>query len=54
MLALIAKGMTNAAIASDLVISERTVDTHVRNIFMKIEVSTRAAATAYAYEHGFV
>jgi DNA-binding NarL/FixJ family response regulator len=48
----LAKGKTNAAIAADLVISERTVESHVRSIFMKIGVSTRAAATAYAYERG--
>ena len=31
--------------------SERTVDRHVSNIFTKLDVSSRAAATAYAYEH---
>jgi DNA-binding CsgD family transcriptional regulator len=48
----VAQGKTNSAIAAQLVISERTVETHVRNIFSKLGVSTRTAATAYAYEHG--
>jgi len=50
-LRLVAAGMTNRAIAEGLTISERTVDRHVSNIFTKLDVSTRAAATAYAYEH---
>lgn len=51
-LALVASGKTNKAIAADLVISEKTVARHVSNIFVKIGVSSRSAATAYAYEHG--
>jgi DNA-binding CsgD family transcriptional regulator len=47
----LAAGETNKAIASALVVSERTVDRHVSNIFAKLGVSTRAAATACAYEH---
>ena len=47
----LAAGETNKAIATDLVLSERTVDRHVSNIFAKLGVSSRAAATAYAYEH---
>jgi DNA-binding NarL/FixJ family response regulator len=47
----IAGGRTNRAIATELGISERTVDRHVSNIFTKIGVSSRSAATAYAYEH---
>jgi ATP/maltotriose-dependent transcriptional regulator MalT len=50
-LALLADGRTNKAIAGELSISERTVDRHVSNIFAKLGVSTRAAATAYVYEH---
>jgi DNA-binding CsgD family transcriptional regulator len=46
----LAAGETNKAIAADLVLSERTVDRHVSNIFAKLGVSSRAAATAYAYE----
>ena len=51
-LRLLAAGKTNRAIAVDLGISERTIDRHVSNIFTKLDVSSRAAATAYAYEHG--
>jgi DNA-binding CsgD family transcriptional regulator len=47
-------GATNKAIAAELVLSVRTVDRHVSNIFTKIGVSSRAAATAYAHEHHVV
>ena len=50
-LRMVARGQTNRAIAADLVLSERTIDRHVSNIFAKLGVSSRAAATAYAYEH---
>lgn len=50
-LRLLAAGSTNKAIAAELVLSERTVDRHVSNIFAKLRVSSRAAATGYAYEH---
>jgi DNA-binding NarL/FixJ family response regulator len=50
-LRLVAGGGTNRAIAQELVLSERTVDRHVSNILAKLRVSSRAAATAYAYEH---
>jgi ATP/maltotriose-dependent transcriptional regulator MalT len=50
-LRLLASGETNKAIASQLVLSERTVDRHVSNLYAKLGVSSRAAATAYAYEH---
>jgi ATP/maltotriose-dependent transcriptional regulator MalT len=53
-LRLVASGATNRAIADDLVISEKTVARHLSNIFMKLDVPSRAAATAYAYEHGLV
>jgi DNA-binding CsgD family transcriptional regulator len=53
-LRLVAKGKTNKEIAGDLTLSEKTVDRHVSNIFTKIHVSTRAAATAHAYQHGLV
>jgi DNA-binding NarL/FixJ family response regulator len=53
-LRLVAAGLTNRAIAETLTISERTVDRHVSNIFTKLDVSTRAAATAFAYEQGLV
>jgi DNA-binding CsgD family transcriptional regulator len=50
-LRLVAAGKTNRAIASDLTLAPKTVDRHVTNIFGKLGVSSRAAATAYAYEH---
>jgi DNA-binding NarL/FixJ family response regulator len=50
-LRLVAAGKTNRVIAADLCISERTVDRHVSNIFTKLALSSRSAATAYAYEH---
>ena len=50
-LRLLATGMTNRTIAAELVLSDKTVDRHVTNIFAKLGVSSRAAATAYAYEH---
>ena len=53
-IALVATGRTNRAIAGKLGISEKTVARHVSNIFTKLGLSSRAAATAYAYEHGIV
>jgi DNA-binding NarL/FixJ family response regulator len=53
-LRLVAAGKTNRAIAAELVVSDRTVDRHVSNIFTKLRVSSRAAATAAAYERGLV
>jgi DNA-binding NarL/FixJ family response regulator len=53
-LRLVARGQTNRAIAEALDISEKTVARHLSNIFTKLDVSTRAAATAYAFRHGFV
>lgn len=53
-LRLVAAGETNKAIAARLVLSERTVDRHVSNIFAKLGASSRAAATAYAYRHELV
>ena len=50
-LALVAEGRTNREVAAELVLSERTVDRHVSNILTKLGVSSRTAATAYAYEH---
>ena len=53
-LRLVATGMTNRAVAAELVISEKTVARHLANIFTKLGVSSRSAATAYTYEHGLV
>jgi DNA-binding CsgD family transcriptional regulator/tetratricopeptide (TPR) repeat protein len=53
-LSLIATGKTNRAIATELVISEKTVASHVSHIFTKLDLISRAAATAYAYEHDLV
>jgi DNA-binding CsgD family transcriptional regulator len=53
-LRLVAAGRTNREIASELVLSERTVDRHVSNILAKLRVSSRAAATARAYERHLV
>jgi DNA-binding CsgD family transcriptional regulator len=53
-LTLVARGRSNRAIATELVISERTAATHVGSILAKLGVPSRAAATAWAYEHGCV
>jgi DNA-binding NarL/FixJ family response regulator len=53
-LRLVAAGKTNKAIAAELFLSEKTIDRHVSNFFNKLDVSTRAAATAYAYEHNLI
>jgi DNA-binding CsgD family transcriptional regulator len=51
-LRLVAKGRTNREVAAALVISEHTVARHLQNIFAKLDVPSRAAATAFAVEHG--
>ena len=53
-LRLVAAGKSNREIAADLVLSEKTVARHVSNIFTKLDVSSRSAATAYAYSHDLV
>lgn len=53
-LVLVAGGNTNRVIASELHISEKTVARHLSNIFVKLGLSSRAAATAYAYRHGLI
>jgi DNA-binding NarL/FixJ family response regulator len=50
-LRLLARGGTNREMAEALFLSEKTIDRHVSNIFTKLDVHTRAAATAFAYEH---
>ena len=54
MLRLVATGRTNRAITTELFLSEKTVARHLSNIFTKLGVSSRAAATAYAYQHDLV
>ena len=53
-LRLVASGRSNAQIAADLVLSEKTVARHLSNIFVKLDVGSRTAATAYAFEHRLV
>jgi DNA-binding NarL/FixJ family response regulator len=53
-LRLVATGRTNREIAAELVISEHTVARHLQNMFLKLDVSSRAAATAWAYQHDLV
>jgi len=53
-LRLVATGRTNRAIADELALSEKTVARHVSNIFDKLGVSSRSAATAYAFEHRLI
>jgi DNA-binding CsgD family transcriptional regulator len=53
-LRLVASGGSNREIAAELVLSEKTVARHVANIFVKIGVSSRAAATAFAYDASLV
>ncbi len=53
-LRLVAAGKSNRDIAAELVISEHTVARHVQNIFAKLRLSSRAAATAFAFEHDLV
>jgi ATP/maltotriose-dependent transcriptional regulator MalT len=51
-LRLVAHGASNRVIAETLVISQKTVERHLSNIFSKLGLSSRSAATAYAFEHG--
>ncbi|HEX8925823.1 MAG TPA: LuxR C-terminal-related transcriptional regulator, partial [Terriglobales bacterium] len=53
-LRLVASGMTNRRIADRLHISEKTVARHLSNIFTKLDLESRTAATAYAYDHGML
>lgn len=51
-LALLAQGLDNAAIAAQLVITKRTVQNHISNIYGKLNVATRTEAMLYALRHG--
>ncbi|MDV7082604.1 response regulator transcription factor [Rhodococcus sp. IEGM 248] len=53
-LRLVAAGKSNRAVATELFLSEKTVARHLSNIFVKLGISSRSAATAYAYEHRLV
>jgi len=53
-LKLVAEGLTNRAIARQLGLSEKTVARHVSNLLARLDLPSRAAATAYAYQHGLI
>lgn len=53
-LALVAAGKSNREIAADLVLSQKTVARHLSNIFTKLDIGSRTAAAAYAFEHGLL
>lgn len=53
-LRLVAAGRSNQQVAERLVLSEKTVARHLSNIFVKLDVSSRTAAAAYAFEHQLV
>lgn len=51
-LALVARGASNQAIADELVLSVRTVERHLANIYTKLNISRRSQAAVYALSHG--
>ena len=53
-LRLVAEGRSNPDIARVLVLSQKTVERHLSNIFLKLDVPSRTAAAAYAHEHGLM
>ena len=50
-LRLLSSGLTVKQMADELVVSEKTVDSHIQHIYTKINISTRVAATLFAMEH---
>jgi predicted ATPase/class 3 adenylate cyclase/DNA-binding CsgD family transcriptional regulator len=50
-LRLLAKGLSNAQIAEELIVSQLTIKAHLRSIYSKLQVTSRSAATRYALEH---
>lgn len=54
MLGLVARGHSNREVAAALVLSEHTVARHLSNIYAKLGVGSRAAATAFAYQHSWM
>jgi DNA-binding NarL/FixJ family response regulator len=53
-LRLVAKGQSNKEIAAELVLSVRTVERHITNLYGKIDARGKADATAYAFQHGLL
>ena len=53
-LELVARGLSNRAVAEQLVLSEKTVARHLANLYLKLGVNSRTAAAAYAHAHGLV
>jgi len=53
-LRLVSRGLSNAEIAERLVLSRRTVEHHVQDIYLKIGVSTRAGAAMFSMQHGLL
>ncbi|MET3770118.1 DNA-binding NarL/FixJ family response regulator [Marisediminicola sp. UYEF4] len=54
MLDAVARGLSNAAIAKEIFLSEATVKTHISNVLLKTQTSSRVQAAVFAYESGFV
>ena len=54
MVRLVAEGLTNAQVAKELYLSPRTVQRHLNSVYHKLGISSRAAATRFAAEHGLL